>query len=62
MKSRCQLHLNYIMATSRYLVDNVVDALFDDDFGLLDEDNVKIMKMIVFMVIWTVHFYGRQTR
>ena len=24
---------------SRYLVENVVDALFDDDFGLSDEEN-----------------------
>ena len=27
------------MASSRYLAENVVDALFDDDFGLSDEDN-----------------------
>ena len=27
------------MASSRYLVENVVDALFDDDFGLSDENN-----------------------
>ena len=27
------------MASSRYLAKNVVDALFDDDFGLSDEDN-----------------------
>ena len=29
------------MASSRYFAENVVDALFDDDFGLLDEDNSK---------------------
>ena len=33
------MHINYIMASSRYLAENVVDALFDDEFGLLDEDN-----------------------
>ena len=27
------------MASSRYLAENVVDAVFDDDFGLSDEDN-----------------------
>ena len=27
------------MASSRYLAEDVVGALFDDDFGLLDEDN-----------------------
>ena len=27
------------MASSWYLAENVVDALFDDDFGLSDEDN-----------------------
>ena len=39
MQSRRQLRINYIMASSRYLAENVVDAPFDDDFGLLDEDN-----------------------
>ena len=34
-----QLRVNDIMASSRYLAENVVDALFDDDFGLSDEDN-----------------------
>ena len=27
------------MASSRYLAEDVVDVLFDDDFGLSDEDN-----------------------
>ena len=27
------------MASSRYLAENVVDALFEDDFGLSNEDN-----------------------
>ena len=27
------------MASSWYLAENVVDALFDDDFGLSDENN-----------------------
>ena len=27
------------MASSQYLAEDVVDALFDDDFGLSDEDN-----------------------
>ena len=50
---RRQLCVNYIMGSCRYLAENVVDALIDDDFGLLDKDN---MKTIVFMVIRAVHF------
>ena len=61
MQYRCQLHVNYIMA-SRYLAENVVDALFDDDFGLSDEENSEDNETIVFMFIWAVHFYGCQTQ
>ena len=32
------LRVTYVMAFTRVLADDVVEAIFDDDFGLSDED------------------------
>ena len=50
------------MASCQYLVENVVDALFDDDFGLSDEDNSEDNEGDCIHGYLSSSFYGRRTR
>ena len=35
------MHVTYVMAFPRVLADDVVEAIFDEDFGLADGDESK---------------------